>query len=62
MLLGGVALLVHYSTHPPGETAEFVAMPRWGLSHWLAVLAWPLILFGLVGWYVRRAKASVGWV
>src|SRR5713226_2369899 len=56
LILGAAALAVHFITHPPGEPAQYVAYPLWAFSHWLAGIAWLLILFGLMGVYARQAE------
>ena len=55
LMLGGIGLAVHYITHPPGETAAYVAYPLWGFSHWLGGVAMLLSLLGFVGLYARQA-------
>lgn len=56
LMLGGIGIFIHYLTHPPGESAEYVAMPLWIFSHWIAFPAWLLILMGLVGVYSRNPE------
>lgn len=56
LILGGIGVFIHYLTHPPGESAQFVAMPLWIFSHWIAFPAWILILLGLVGVYARISE------
>ncbi len=55
LILGGVLLFVHFVTHPMGEGAQFVAMPIWVPSHAIGFIAWPLILLGVMGLYIRQA-------
>lgn len=61
MILGGIAIVVHYFTHPAGETAQYALQPLWGLSHWLGFIAPLLILFGLVAVYARQSEKT-GWL
>lgn len=56
LMLGGIAIALHYLTHPPGETAQYTLYPLWGLAHWLGGIASLLILFGLVGVYLRQSE------
>ena len=56
LMLGGIGLAVHYITHPPGETAQYVAYPLWGFSHWLGGIAMLLCLLGLVGLFARQSE------
>jgi hypothetical protein len=61
MILGGLAIVVHYFTHPAGETAQYTLQPLWSLSHWLGFIAPLLILFGLVAIYARQSEKA-GWL
>lgn len=54
LMLGGIALAVHYLTHPPGETAQYAFYPLWVPSHWLGGIALMLIPLGLMGLYARQ--------
>jgi hypothetical protein len=56
LMLGGIGLAVELILHPPGETAQYVLEPLWGLAHWLGAFAWLLILFGLIGLYARQRE------
>ena len=56
LMLGGISLAVESLIHPPGETAQYILEPLWGLAHWLGAFAWLLILFGLFGLYARQAQ------
>jgi len=56
LMLGGIAIVGHYLSHPPGETAQFTLYPLWEMSHWLGGIAWLLVLFGLVGVYLRQSE------
>ena len=61
MVMGGLAIVVHYFTHPAGETAQYTLQPLWGLSHWLGFIAPILIMFGLVAVYARQSEKA-GWL
>jgi len=61
LMLGGIVLAAESVIHPPGETAQYVLQPLWGLAHWLGAFAWLLILFGLIGLYARQAQ-RIGWL
>lgn len=56
LMLGGIAIAVHYITHPPGETAPYTLYPLWALAHWIGGIAALLILFGLIGVYLRQSE------
>ncbi len=56
LMLGGICLAAELLLHPPGETAQYVLEPIWGLAHWLGAVAWLLILFGLIGLYARQTQ------
>lgn len=56
LMLGGIIFAVHLITHPPGETAEYAFYPLWVPSHLLGSIASVLILFGLVGLYLRQSE------
>ncbi len=56
LMVGGIILVVHYITHPPGETAQYTFYPLWVLSHWLGGIAHLLILFGLMGLYLHQSE------
>jgi hypothetical protein len=58
MILGGLAIVVHYFTHPAGETAQYTLQPLWGLSHWLGFIAPLLILPGLVAVFARQSERA----
>jgi len=64
LMLGGITLIVHYIMHPPGETAQYTLYPLWALSHWLGGATHLLILFGLVGLYIRQSEkvGLLGWI
>ncbi len=56
LMFGGLAIALHYLTHPAGESAQFTLYPLWELSHWLGGVASLLILFGVVGIYLRQSE------
>lgn len=56
LMLGGIAIAIHYITHPPGETAEYTSYPLWAFAHWIGGIAALLILFGLIAVYLRQSE------
>lgn len=50
--MGALLLLLHYLSHPTGESAVYVAMPLWIPSHVLQFVAWTLLIPGLLGVYL----------
>lgn len=53
LFIGGLVLVLHYVTHPPGETAEYTTWALWVPSHVLNTIGALLVLFGTIGWYAR---------
>jgi hypothetical protein len=58
LMLGGIAIAIHFIIHPPGETAQYTLYPLWSLAHWLGGIAALMILFGLIGIYLRQSEET----
>ncbi len=66
-MLGGIALVVHYLTHPQGETPQYILNVAWVPAHLIGSFAWVLVLIGLVGLYARHSErlgrlGSIGFI
>ena len=43
--------VIHFATHPPGETSEFVRQAIWVPTHVLGYIGFMIVVLGSVGWY-----------
>ena len=50
-MVGGAMSVIHFATHPPGETSEFVRQAIWVPTHVLGYIGFMIVVLGSVGWY-----------
>jgi hypothetical protein len=67
LAIGGLALVVHYLTHPLGENSQYISLWIWVPAHLIGAAAWVLILFGMFGFYGQYSKTlgrlgSIGFI
>lgn len=58
LVLGGILMVVHYVTHPAGETAQYTLQPLWAFAHWTGGIAALLSIFGFIGVYLSESEQA----